>query len=872
MSLSCALWATSLHQWARRYIRVTQPARCSPEKRARMRAFFANGVEEMHIPWAVEGLPALLHLSLFLFFGGLAIFLFNIDHEVFICVVWWIGLFSVVYVSVTMLPLIRHDSPYFTPLSIPAWIPYAIIHYATFAFIRSRNYDTSEAIFRYYELRNRYGGWIFGGMEKAAAETASEQSSNIDIGILGWTISALGDDDSLEEFFEALPGFFNSKLVKNLREQLPYGISRRLSDALGGFLGRTLTSNSVVDKVKLHRLDVFINAITFIHVSLVSSIFGNLFFEYSHHKWDQLPQPVEVGHTLARWCTSNDKYTALYAQGIVSRFLVAVRERDDRWVELAARAYGLPEGDLRDIATHDDDTVSLVILIHFTRTVFRSDLYREILGRFIQFDIRNTLSGPQHDFCTLWNEIVQEARNQGHYGTAVLVLKRIRDLYISLHQGTDAAPTAFSPSTDSLDSILEQPSSYPLCNIPGHRPDSIAHVPLLIQSAQSPDASPGHSTSGRTTVSRQVQEPNAVAGPPLPSHSTTPSKIGESSPVPAASSPTLPVHTRPPPTDASPPGAVVAALQDISPAATLSHPLEGITQQDVVVSCTDPDILSAASMAAPTPTLASVPAFKPRVQNLGKSSESYDAGSASASNPLLPASSVIGFSIPASPPLSRRSRTPPPPIAEPLALFGSATPARPTESATLPCLRARGLVNTGSMCFANAVLQLLVHSPSFWNLFKELGGLKRQPGVGCPEAGGATPLVDATMRFLEEFMFKEEPPPPQQDTGGKPREDEDATKAHNTVDSFNPMYMYDAMKEKWQLKDLLVRSRAQDAPFCFSITDSCWSNVYRMANSRMRMCSSASTSTRLMKSYLLYSLLLVVPSRLLLHLEKKNAR
>jgi hypothetical protein len=97
MSVSCALWATSLHQWARRYIRLTQPARCSPDKRARMRAFFANGVDKMHVPWAVEGLPALLHLSLFMFFGGLGIFLFNVDQEVFTCVVSWVGLFSTVY-------------------------------------------------------------------------------------------------------------------------------------------------------------------------------------------------------------------------------------------------------------------------------------------------------------------------------------------------------------------------------------------------------------------------------------------------------------------------------------------------------------------------------------------------------------------------------------------------------------------------------------------------------------------------------------------------------------------------------------------------------------------------------------------------------
>ncbi|KAF8471366.1 hypothetical protein DFH94DRAFT_637091, partial [Russula ochroleuca] len=103
MSLSCALLATSLHQWARRYIRLIQPARCSPEKRARMRAFFANGVDEMHIPWAVEGLPTLLHLSVFLFFGGVVIFLFNVDQEVLTGVAWWIGLFSVAYGLITLL-------------------------------------------------------------------------------------------------------------------------------------------------------------------------------------------------------------------------------------------------------------------------------------------------------------------------------------------------------------------------------------------------------------------------------------------------------------------------------------------------------------------------------------------------------------------------------------------------------------------------------------------------------------------------------------------------------------------------------------------------------------------------------------------------
>ena len=109
------------------------------------------------------------------------------------------------------------------------------------------------------------------------------------------------------------------------------------------------------------------------------------------------------------------------------------------------------------------------------------------------------------------------------------------------------------------------------------------------------------------------------------------------------------------------------------------------------------------------------------------------------------------------------------------------------------------------MCFANAILHLLVHSPPFWDLFRELGDLKGPHESGGPETGaGATPVADATVRFFKEFAFKE---PPQQATSG-PRGPDEAKKEHNAVDSFEPTYMYDAMKEKRKLRNLLVCSRA----------------------------------------------------------------
>ena len=97
-----------------------------------------------------------------------------------------------------------------------------------------------------------------------------------------------------------------------------------------------------------------------------------------------------------------------------------------------------------------------------------------------------------------------------------------------------------------------------------------------------------------------------------------------------------------------------------------------------------------------------------------------------------------------------------------------------------------------------------------------MGYLKEQRGEIVPEEAGldATPLVDATARFLKEFSSEEESPsrqqPSQTDTGGTSRYDEDQ-KDDSFVNSFEPTYLYDTIMEKRRLKPLLVRSRAHVA-------------------------------------------------------------
>ena len=440
-----------------------------------MRAYFANGVDKMRIPLAVEGLPTLLHLSLFLFFVGLGIFLFNVDREVFIFVVSWIGFFSTVYGLITLLPLIRHDSPYNTPLSTPAWFLYARIHYVILKFlsfigvfiwislyypvlivfkvlsfitcnrIQGEGYlgqilSFPISIYEYlsprFEPWHKYSrGWMSGGVVKKAEETASKQSSEIDVRILGWTISALGDDESLEKFFESIPGLFNSKLVKNLEREFPMTHLKTFWQALDGLMGRTLSSNSVTESTKSHRSIICNNIINMIPCP-INSMGDNL-----DSYFDQALLSMERCQAIARWFAHNDLKVADHARVGVAKSLASMEEHDDAWIAIACDMCGLTEQDLRDNISHGKDNVLLATLIHVTRRAIYYDELR-LVEALTEFDICHTLPTLQHDFCTLWNKLVQEAKKHGDFSLPIWILRLIRRHYIALHEGTDAAPTS----------------------------------------------------------------------------------------------------------------------------------------------------------------------------------------------------------------------------------------------------------------------------------------------------------------------------------------------------------------------------------------------------------------------------------------------
>jgi hypothetical protein len=233
LSLSCALSATLMQQWARRYRELAQ-RRGAFHRRGRMRAYISYGINRFGMARAVATMPTLLHISVFLFFAGLVEFLFPIHATVAYTTLGCIILFALAYANLTILPNIYHSCPYDTPLSGLMW---RISHLAVVGFlwiILKIEGALRKPLSKLWSLVNQPAPepdglnslrrslknqvkirrqWLSQGMRKSAEFSAYEAESAVVTSALEWTLTALDEDREIEDFSLRIPGFFDSSVV-----------------------------------------------------------------------------------------------------------------------------------------------------------------------------------------------------------------------------------------------------------------------------------------------------------------------------------------------------------------------------------------------------------------------------------------------------------------------------------------------------------------------------------------------------------------------------------------------------------------------------------------------------------------------------------
>jgi hypothetical protein len=274
ISITCAVLATLLQQWARRYLKTVTQTRYSLDKRARIRSFFAKGVEISALPVVVEALPTLIHVSLVLFFAGLAVFLWNVNLTIFKVVLSWIGVCTgSLRMHHAYFPC-SPGSPYNTPLT-PLVLAVSFVSFGVIAFGISIPF--AICVFFFGLCWGRIVGkrtpkwWLkfvsrLKGMKLMINHVlepvkAALESPELDASALMWTFDRLDEDHEQLRFFSGLPGFHSSKVLKEPLRALGDSQKRQILTAIIGFLDRTFSSDLLQDHVKHRRVDICTKAI-----------------------------------------------------------------------------------------------------------------------------------------------------------------------------------------------------------------------------------------------------------------------------------------------------------------------------------------------------------------------------------------------------------------------------------------------------------------------------------------------------------------------------------------------------------------------------------------------------------------------------------
>ncbi|KAJ6505334.1 hypothetical protein C8R45DRAFT_894623 [Mycena sanguinolenta] len=182
LSLTCALLATLVEQWAREFLHKTE-MRPSPVRRARVFSFLYFGLKQFRMHTIVDAIPFLLHASLLLFFAGLVAFLLSVNHIMMYLMCTVLFVFVLLYTFLTILPVVRLNCPYRTPLSAPLW-------------------STLQSIFGFFDESDASPQRT---MTEAVAGMALQDTIRRDQRALQWTLDSLTDDSELLPFVETVP-------------------------------------------------------------------------------------------------------------------------------------------------------------------------------------------------------------------------------------------------------------------------------------------------------------------------------------------------------------------------------------------------------------------------------------------------------------------------------------------------------------------------------------------------------------------------------------------------------------------------------------------------------------------------------------------
>ncbi|KAI0057063.1 hypothetical protein BV25DRAFT_1466974 [Artomyces pyxidatus] len=246
LSLTCALAATLMQQWARRYLHLSYGRYSDAYGRARIRTYVYQGAQNFGMTECLAAVPSLLHLSVFLFFAGLVDFLLPINSTVAYITLALVIVVAVVYAVLTALPLAFPNCPYRTPLSPFLW---QLVYLLEVAFRAARR--ASSAFGKFVKSETAWSeSWLSSSlpatpkfaenMDRNVAKNAAQHTVAIVGTALCWHFQSLETRNECEQFLDGLNALvtIHTDVQESLRyliDQYYYELAFSLSRLLASF-------------------------------------------------------------------------------------------------------------------------------------------------------------------------------------------------------------------------------------------------------------------------------------------------------------------------------------------------------------------------------------------------------------------------------------------------------------------------------------------------------------------------------------------------------------------------------------------------------------------------------------------------------------
>ncbi|KAH9074296.1 hypothetical protein EDB83DRAFT_2356101 [Lactarius deliciosus] len=278
LSIASAVVAALIQSWTRRYTQLPTISSV-PRYRACVRSYLFIGTLRYRMSFAAEAAPALLHLSVFLFFAGLVIFLFTIFKAVAVVISICVGFIGFVYLILTILPCLDHSCPYRTPMSSIWWYCW---HTSLGSFALCARWllkqlhgilvpsntgevtsSTQRILIEWWQLLDdsvkKHGKRLKEGSMHTSILRAIEASADVYPKALIWFLneSALADKSKIQEFVGSIPGDTIVQLIS-----APIHSGKIFSQYLSTLMRSCVPGSTGLDEdTRRRRLIVCLNAV-----------------------------------------------------------------------------------------------------------------------------------------------------------------------------------------------------------------------------------------------------------------------------------------------------------------------------------------------------------------------------------------------------------------------------------------------------------------------------------------------------------------------------------------------------------------------------------------------------------------------------------